>query len=97
MTEHCTAWLTTDPSCLEQECADVVVLVDELRGEADDSDAWASTTDLRFKAVTTIDARDGDREAAMCEAADLLEAAGWSLTGAWTAVDTGYVVAVEAA
>lgn len=29
--EHFTAWLTTDPTCLDQACADVVVLADELR------------------------------------------------------------------
>lgn len=97
MTEHFTAWLTTDPSCLDQACADVVVLADELRGEPDDPNAWASTTDQRFKAVTTVDAKDGDHKDAMREATDLLESAGWSLDGAWEANDTGYIVTVEPA
>lgn len=97
MTEHFTAWLTTDPSCLDQACADVVVLRDELRGEADDPNAWASTDDERFSAVTTVDAKDGDQVDAMREAVELLEAAGWKLDGEWEAVPTGATVTVTRA
>jgi len=92
--ERFTAWLTTDPTALDQACADVVVLRDELRGEADDPNAWAASGDERFKAVTTVDARDGDHEDAMREAAELLAAAGWRMEGAWEATDTGYIVTV---
>lgn len=95
--EHFTAWLTTDPTCLDQACADIVVLRDELRGEADDPNAWASTSDERFSAATTVDAKDGDDEDAIREAAELLEAAGWKLDGGWEAVTTGYTVTVTGA
>lgn len=95
--EHFTAWLTTDPSCLDQGCADVVVLRDELRGEADDPNAWASTSDERFSAATTVDAKDGDAEDAMREAEQLLEAGGWKLDGDWEPVTTGATVTVTRA
>lgn len=95
--EHFTAWLTTDPGALDQGCADIVVLRDELRGEADDPNAWASTGDERFSAATTVDAKDGDHEDAQREAEELLEAAGWKLDGKWDATDTGYIVTVTRA
>lgn len=93
--EHFTAWLTTDPSCLDQGCADVVVLRDELRGEPDDPDAWASTSDERFRSATTVDAKDGDPEDAIREAEDLLKEAGWKLDGHWEAVTTGAITTVS--
>ena len=95
--EHFTAWLTTDPTCLDQGCADVVVLRDELRGEPDDPNAWSSTGDPLFSAATTVDAKDGDMEDAMREAVDLLETAGWKLDGNWEAVSTGATVTVTRA
>lgn len=94
MSKHYTAWLTTDPSCLDQGCADVVVLADELRGESDDRNAWSSTGDPLFSAVTTVDARDGDYQDAEREAEDLLTAAGWKVDGAWVAVPTGATATV---
>lgn len=95
--EHFTAWLTTDPTCLDQACADVVVLRDELRGEADDPNAWSSTSDELFSAATTVDARDGDYEDAEREAKELLESAGWKLDGGWEAVPTGATATVTRA
>lgn len=95
--EHFTAWLTTDPGALDQGCADVVVLRDELRGEPDDPNAWASTSDEQFKAATTVDAKDGDHENAQREAEEQLEAAGWEMDGKWEATDTGYIVTVTRA
>lgn len=94
MNEHFTAWLTTDTSCLDQACADVVVLRDELRGEPDDPNAWSSTGDPLFTATTTVDAKDGDQADAMREAEELLQAAGWELDGKWEPVTTGATVTV---
>ena len=95
--EHFTAWLTTDPTCLDQACADVVVLADELRGEPDDRDAWFSTGDPLFTATTTVDAKDGDQGDAIREAVDLLDAEGWRVDGKWEAVTTGATVTVTRA
>lgn len=97
MTEHFTAWLTTDTSALAGDNADVVVLADELRGEPDDPNAWSSTSDERFSAVTTVNAAEGDIEDAIREANDLLAAAGWSRVGEWESVTTGCIVTVERA
>ena len=97
MHEHFTAWLTTDTSCLDQACADVVVLRDELRGEPDDRDAWFSTGDPLFTGATTVDAKDGDYEDAQQEAEELLHAAGWALDGAWEPVATGATATVTRA
>jgi prevent-host-death family protein len=97
MPEHFTAWLTTDPTCMEQDqtCADVLVLADELDGEdPGNPDHWTSTTDEHFKAMTTVDAVDGDHADAKREANELLEDAGWKLDGQWEGVDSGYVVTV---
>lgn len=95
--EHFTAWLTTDPTALDQACADVVVLRDELSGEADDHSAWFSTGDPLFKGATTVDAREGDAKDATHEAEKLLEEAGWEINGNWEATDTGYIVTVTRA
>lgn len=92
--EHFTAWLTTDSSCLDQGCADVVVLRDELQGEPDDRNAWTSTGDPLMHAVTTVDAKDGDAVDAIREAGELLEAHGWERDGDWEAVPTGYIATV---
>lgn len=89
MPEHFTAWITTDPSCLETEFADVVVLRDELRGEPDDPDAWSSTGDPLFSATTSIRADDDRDNDVVREARELLESAGWELTEDWTATGTG--------
>ncbi|MGP4027297.1 type II toxin-antitoxin system Phd/YefM family antitoxin [Actinomadura sp. 3N407] len=96
MSEHFTAWLAMDTGSLyEPPFADVSVLRDELRGEADDPDAWAATGDERFRATTTVDAETGDDEDAIREARALLEADGWRLSGDWKAFDGGYTVTVE--
>jgi hypothetical protein len=92
--EHFTAWLTTDSTCLDQSNADVSVLRDELRGEPDDPDAWSSTGDPLFHAITAMDARDGDHDDAKREAEDLLTKKGWTLDGTWAPVPTGYVATV---
>jgi hypothetical protein len=93
-TEHFTAWLTCDTSCLDQPNADVVVLRDELRGEPDDPNAWFSTTDEHFRAVTNVEAKGGDHDDMIREAESLLDDAGWKIDGAWEPVDTGYIVPV---
>lgn len=85
------AWVTTDPTCLDQGCADVVVLRDE------NDVRPGETNEPLFTATTTVDAKDGDHEDAIREAVDLLEAGGWTLAGAWDAVPTGYLAAVTRA
>jgi hypothetical protein len=90
---HFTAWLTTTTSALDQDNADVVVLEDEELAEGE----WTSTGDPLFTAVTDVPAEDGDHGKAQREATDLLATAGWTTTGSWHAVDTGYVVTVERA
>ena len=82
------AWLTTDPTCLDQGCADVVVL----RDEADV--APGEDNEPLFTAVTTVDARDGDHDDAIREAESLLKAAGWRLEGGWEPVTTGCTATV---
>jgi hypothetical protein len=92
--EHFTAWLTTDPSCLDQDYADVVVLADELRGEPNDPNAWASTGDPLFHDVTEVHARDGEYADAERDAKKRLEDAGWKPQGPWESVPTGATVTV---
>lgn len=96
MNKHFTAWVTTDKSCLAGDNADVVVLRDELRGEPDDPNAWTSTSDEKFQAVTSVPA-DGDHDAIIREARTLLENAGWELDGDWDGVATGYIATVKRA
>lgn len=82
------AWLTTDPTCLDQDNADVVVLRDEkdvAPGEANEP---------LFSAVTSVPAKDGDHGDAIREAESLLADAGWRVTGDWEPVPTGCVAAV---
>lgn len=82
------AWLTTDITCLDQGCADVVVL----RDEADV--APGEDNEPLFSAVTTVDARDGDHDDAIREAELLLARAGWRVNGTWEPVTTGCIAAV---
>lgn len=94
---HFTAWLVNDPSCLDQGCMDITIWEDALIGGDPERDGdWAtdSTKDQSFYAVTTVDARDGDVQDAMDEAATLMGAAGWHTVGKWDAVDNAYIVTV---
>lgn len=97
MMQHFTAWITSDPSCLDQPNMDVVVLADILVGEPDDDNAWTSTSDQQFTAATSVPADGGDIQAAICEVADLLTDAGWEITGGWSDVPTGYIATVTRA
>lgn len=99
---HFTAWLTTDPTCLDGANSDVTVLADDIAGYKSDSNGfetdvpvWTSTGDPLTHAVTTVPAKGGDDGEAMREAADLLEARGWRTAGDWETVPTGYIVTVE--
>ena len=94
VTEHFTAWLTTDSTALDQGCADVVVLADQNIGD-DETPEWSSTRNPLMHAVTTVDAREGNPDDAMREAEDLLHAHGWRTSGEWSGVPTGYVITVE--
>lgn len=104
MPEHFTAWITTDPTCLEGDNADVVVLRDENTGDQLDRDGaetpvWSSTGDPLTHVVTSInvttdDPWDGRLTA---EAEDLLARAGWTVTGGWKSVSTGVTATVTPA
>jgi len=98
MSEHFTAWITTDASALPHGNIDVTVLADEItgyKGENDETPVWGSTGDPLFYAETDIDARDGDRDALIHQAEKMLRDAGWSVAEPWDGVDTGYVATVE--
>ena len=105
MSDHFTAWLTTDSSALEDDLCDVTVLRDEPSGTRTDdfgneTEDWTSVGDPVFYAKTSIrhdqGADDGSgATAAEQEARDLLENAGWRLTGSWEAVTTGGTVTVS--
>jgi DNA-binding transcriptional regulator YiaG len=91
-----TAWLSTDPSVLDDNHCDVVILEDELLGDdPDDLRARSSFGDPHLRVV--LDARHDDDtdEAAIEQAEQALDAAGWRLIGDWEAVDTGCTVPVE--
>lgn len=92
---HFTAWITTDPSSLAGDNADVTVLADKVSGWTKGTIDWASEGEQVFAAVTGVDARDGDDGDSIREGEDLLEAAGWHLVGTWEAVGTGYIATVE--
>lgn len=95
---HFTAWLVNDTSCLDQACMDITILEDQLiGGDPDRDDNWStdSSKPQAFHAVTTVDAEDGDFEQAEEEARDLMEAAGWRITGSWQSVDVGAIATVE--
>ncbi len=101
---HFTAWVTTDRSCLESDYADVQVFADDITQDlghnSHGSHAWKiefeMTGDPLMTAVTDVDVTDPDETKDATEAAeDLLEAAGWRVTGTWEAVGTGYIAEVE--
>jgi hypothetical protein len=99
---HFTAWLVNDPSCLETDACDIIILQDEavsydVDAEGNETPNWASNGPQVFYAVTTVSARDGDIADAIREADDLMEAAGWRIVGDWDAVDNAYIVTVERA
>lgn len=93
--EHFTAWITTDPSALEGEHADVVVLRDEIddEGGEDRPAKWHSVGDPVFRAV--LPARYDDPDVAALANEALLNA-GWRTAGhGWEAVPTGAEQTVE--
>jgi hypothetical protein len=93
---HFTAWLVNDPSALDADACDVTVIEDELiGGDPEDDGDWSSHGEEQFRAVTTVDARDGDIQDAIKEAEALLAAAGWSIVGEWDSADNAYTVTVE--
>ncbi|WP_354643913.1 hypothetical protein [Kitasatospora camelliae] len=92
---HFTAWVTTTPSCLAGDNADVVVLADTFAGYRRGKVEWESGGGEVFTAVTEVDAREGDDADAIRESEELLEAAGWRITGDWEGLDPGYIATVE--
>ncbi|MFE6868291.1 hypothetical protein ACFVFS_17215 [Kitasatospora sp. NPDC057692] len=102
MKPHFTAWLVNDRSALESDNCDVTVLPDRPLIYIEDADGeevevinWESTGTGVFHAVTNVDARHGDDEDAIRETEQLLEEAGWRITGKWEPLDTAYVTEVE--
>lgn len=95
---HFTAWLVNDPSALETACIDISILEDELiGGDPENHGDWASNGDVKFHAVTTVDAKDGDVSDALAEAETLMGAAGWRVIGDWDSVDNAVIVTVARA
>lgn len=96
-TTHFTAWLTNDPSCLDQPCIDLTVLEDEPIDDADGKIEWVtdSSKDPEFYAVTTVEATADDIDDAFKQAEQLLDDAGWRIVGHWDVNTTSYTVTVE--
>jgi hypothetical protein len=93
---HYTAWLTTDPSYLEDGLTDVAVVKDELTGDGQ----WTSTGNPLVYLKTTVDVSDYDvHSRSQDEAETLLINAGWRAADGWLwrPVATGYLVTVERA
>ncbi|BFP50049.1 hypothetical protein KCMC57_64170 (plasmid) [Kitasatospora sp. CMC57] len=105
MNTHFTAWLVDDRSCLDQDNCDVTVLADDITTVIDydgngfevEKPEYSSTGAPVFYGITGVDARDGNVDDAIREAEQMLDAAGWVVTGTWEAVGTSYVVEVELA
>jgi hypothetical protein len=104
--ERYTAWITTDPSCLDADGRiDVVVLRDEIVGCDVDDDrnevpVWSSAGESPvFSAKTTNDASediDWDGPAGVyAQVVELLEAAGWSVESPWETIATGAIAVVQ--
>lgn len=96
-TSHHTAWITTDASAVPNGNVDITVLRDEITGyKGDDFDipVYESTGDPVFYAETDTSVRD-DHEGLTGKAEKALRDAGWTVTGSWDGVDTGYVATVE--
>lgn len=97
-TTHFTAWLVNISSYLDQPNMDLTVFEDTLLGGDSDDDASWSTDGSKgaaFYAITSVSAEGGDIDDGLGEARDLLEAAGWSVVGAWEPTDNAYTVTVE--
>lgn len=97
VTTHFTVWVCNDPSSLEGSNCDVEVKADKPLAYYDDEQriSWESTGDPLLRAVTSVDARDGDIDQALREAKGMLEEAGWEITGKWEALADAYVAEVE--
>ncbi len=94
---HFTAWMCNDPSCLDTPFMDVTVLEDMLvNGDPEKDSEWSSdsTKPVAFFARTTVDAKEGDAQAGIDQAEELMSAAGWRTVGGWDALDTAYVCTV---
>lgn len=97
-TTHFTAWLVNDTSCLDQDNCDITILQDQLiAGDPEDDHNWATDASkpTAFHAITSVNAKNGDIDAALDEARTLMAAAGWQLVGGWEAADNAYTVTVE--
>lgn len=97
---HFTAWLTDDPSCLDQPNVDLNIWQDMLTtGDGDQDGDWACDPGQGtfFNAITSVNAEDGDVDDAMAEAKNLMEAAGWRIVGDWQPAGNAYTVTVERA
>ncbi|KIF07514.1 hypothetical protein PL81_01505 [Streptomyces sp. RSD-27] len=93
---HFTAWLVNDASALDTACIDITIIEDELiGGDPENERDWASNGQVKFHAVTSIKAKDGDISDAQTEAEHLMDSAGWRIVGDWDATDNAYIVTVE--
>jgi len=100
MQEHYTAWITTTPTELQGDTADVVVLRDEYAGERTGGNGqtiieWTSTGSPLFHADLGI-RHDRDPATITDAAEDVLETGGWEVIAPrWDPVQTGFVAEVE--
>lgn len=99
--QHFTAWLTTDPGCLDQDHCDITVLQDAITGyntAEDGTELPIWSTDImvnpQYYATTRTPAADDSHKQAQQQAAELLTSAGWALAGPWAATPTGYIATV---
>jgi hypothetical protein len=102
MTEHYTAWITNDRSCLETDHCDVTVLADKATSYRQDDEGneipdWESTGPAVFSAVTTVTV-DADHAELIGQAEALLSEGGWHVVrngdSTWQGVPTGYIAEV---
>ena len=100
---HYTAFVTTDPTCLDGEYCDVVILTDEVMGWHNSTDGdgkttskpiWESSGPQMYSAPTTV-RTDEDHDDAIKDAVGILATAGWHIVGQWEAIATGYCATVE--
>ena len=100
MASHYTAFVTTDPTCVDGDYCDLIILTDEIlgyrsneNGEDFDQPIWESSGPQVYSAVTAV-RLDEDHDNAIKDATSILNRAGWAVTGPWEAVATGYCATV---
>lgn len=99
---HFTAWLTTEPACLDGDVADVTVLqnAENVDGEWINADAVSPSGNTQEPVsflYTRVPAGDSFVQEARHDAEILLAESGWRMTGDWVPYVNGAFVDVERA